>query len=316
MAIVYELTFFLGLGLLATITAIYVLSVTQIDKSSKLSLEQQQDLIKEQSDLATKEIERLQKQIDDARDIGRLDKAKLLSDLAESHAEQEIYEAGMKRLKERTQLLERTGAVVWPGSAFLTTIIFSVAAIPIIGINVIFSLALWIIGIFTLIFGIYRAFRTLGAIQEVTIASGDAIDRLPEAVKSALLDIEQSKKPELEITFTDEQPPLHGSPGQEFSINFSMYLTKGEVAKDISIFLACPPGFTFTNSPLCVPPHGDCYKEYSCILLKLDSLTFGVSTFYKIKVQAPATPGKFTCISLMSCEGFMTGWSPFDIVLE
>jgi hypothetical protein len=315
-ATVYELTFLLGLGLLATVVAIYVLSVTQIGKSTELSSEKQQDIIAEQKQLAAKQIERLQNQLDEAREIGHLNNDRLMQDLAESQAEIEIYETGIKHLRERTLLLGRNGAVVWPGSSFLATIVFSAAATAIIEINEIIALALWIIGIFTLIFGIYRIFRTLGAIQEVTIASRDAIDRLPEAVKSALLDIELSRKPELELAFTDEQPPLHAAPGQPYSINFKLSISKGEIARNISLFLACPPGFTFTKSLLCAPPSVEPYKNYSSILLELDNITLGVNTYYKIIVQTPATPGNYTCIYMISCEGFKTDWIPFDILIK
>lgn len=316
MGIVYELTFFLGLGLLATVIAIYVLSVTQIGKSAELSSENQQNRITERKNLATKQIERLQKQLDEAREIGHLDEDRLIDELAESQAEIEIYETGIKRLRERTLLLERTGAVVWPGSSFMATIVFSVAATATIGINTIIPLALWIISIFTFIFGIYRVFRTLGAIQEVTIASRDAIDRLPEAVKSALLDIERSRKPELELTFIGKQPPLHFAPGQEISINFNVALSKGEVARNISIFLACPPGFTFSELALCPPPDDESYSNYNCIRIGIDNLTVGVINHSKVKVQTPATPGNYTCVYMISCEGFAQYLTPFDILLE
>lgn len=316
MAMVYELTFFLGLGLLAIVVAIYVLSVTQIGKSAELSSEKQHNRIVERKNLATKQIERLQKQLDEAKEIGQIDEAKLRNALAESQAEIEIYETGITRLRERTLLLERKGAIVWPGSSFLATIVFSVAAIATIGINSIIPLALWIFGIFSLTLGIYRVYLTLGALQEVTIASRDSIDRLPEAVKKALTDIELERKPELGLSFLGEQPPFHFKSGQQSIVILKISLDKGDVARNICTFLACPPGFKFPNNPLCAPPSPKPYNDYNCILWEHDSITAGVFVRIAVPIQAPDTPGDYDAIYMMSCEGFHTDWIPIEIIVE
>lgn len=316
MATIYELTFFMGLGLLATVVAIYVLSVTQIGKSTEFFLEKQQVVITEQKNLATNQIERLQQQLDEARKIGHLNDEKLINELSDNRAKIQMYDIEIKRLRERTLLLERKGAIVWPGSSFLTTIVFSVAAIATIGINSIIPLALWIFGMFSLTIGIYRVYLTLGALQEVTIASRESIDRLPEAVKKALTDIEFERKPELELSFLGEQPPFHFKSGQQSIVILKIRLDKGDVARNICTFLACPPGFKFPNNPLCAPPAPEPYNDYNCILWEQDSMTAGVFVRLAISIQAPDTPGDYEAIYMMACEGFHTDWIPIEIIVE
>lgn len=314
MNIVYELTFFLALALLAIVVTVYVFSVTQIGRATELESKRQKDIISAQKEASEKQIENIQKQLDEAKKVGRLDDATLLEELDKGRREIQNYASEINRLKNRTALIKRFGATVWPGSAILATIVLAMIARGIESNHNIIALVLWIIGLVTLLIGIYRIFKTLGAIEEVTINAQEAIDKLPEAVKSALIAVEQQKKPMLTLVFRGSQPPIYVNSGQQINIDFALEMASGDVARNISVFFTAPPGFAFPSTPSA--PAADDLPNYVSTCVKLIDLVTGLRNLFKLAIKAPATTGSYILVYQFVCEGFNSGRIPFPVEVK
>jgi len=91
--------------------------------------------------------------------------------------------------------------VFYPGVALVLALVLAIAACGLFEAYIYLTVALflWIISLLLLAFSIYRIYKTLGAIEHVTINTEEPFRRLPQAVKSALIEIEEQKKPILDI---------------------------------------------------------------------------------------------------------------------
>jgi len=185
MGIVYQLTFFFVLGLLAIIVAIFVFSVSQIGRATESASKEQQDILNKQKEAKIKQIEQIEQQLAKAKKVGQLNESELKEEIKKSKEEISSYNTQLTHIKERVDLIRRKGAVIYPGIAFITSIILSISASGLFETETHLTVALWlwIFSIIILVFGIYRVFRTLGAIEQVTVTSQEAIEKLPEAVK-------------------------------------------------------------------------------------------------------------------------------------
>ena len=232
MGVVYQLTFFLALGLLAIVVAIFVFAVSQVGRATESASKEQQNILLRQKEAKGRQIEKIQQQLEEARKVGHLDESKLLKELQGTKEEIAGYDTELRRLRERIMLIRRKGAVVCPGAFFLAALVLTITASGLAEGQNIVALPLWIISIGALGFGGFRVFRTLGAIEEVTITSQEAMEKLPEAVKVALREFEEEKKPELELIFRNKQPPFHIQAGTQTAIAFGCRLIRGDIARN------------------------------------------------------------------------------------
>jgi len=318
--IVYQLTFFLALGLLAIIITVFVFAVSQVGRATETASEEQQEILLKQKEAKVKQIEKIQKQLEEAKKEGHLDEPKLLPELQQElqNTEEEFasYEVQLRKLEERIVLIRRRGAVIYPGTSFISAIILTITASGLaVSYNYI-AIPLWIISIVALVFGSYRVFKTLGAIEEVTITSKEAQEKLPDAVKAALRELEEERRPELEITYKGAQPPFKVKAGSERIIEFTITLSKGEIAKDPEIYFTAPPGFGFPDCPRRPPPLAEGYDDYVCAAIKCGNIPKGTYFLRNVKIKAPDKTGSYTLFHNTICEGFKSGRKAFEIVVE
>lgn len=314
--IVYQLTFFLALGLLAIVITIFVFAVSQIGRVTAASSKEQQDILSQQKKAKAKRIESIEKQIAKAKKTGNLDVSKLSSELKNLTEESMEYESQLKHIQERIMLISRKGAVVCPGFFFLATLVLTATASGLADGQNLVALWLWIISIGTLAFGIFRVFRTLGAIEEVTITSEEAVEKLPEAVKIALRELEEERKPELQLSFKDTQPPFHVKAESEILIEFIITLIRGDIARETEIYFVAPPGFKFPDSPKRLPPLGKEYANYVSTAIELADITKGIYRLGKVKLKVPSQPEHYTVSYCSVCEGFYSKYEEFEVVVE
>ena len=96
MDIVYQLTFFLALGLLAIVVAIFVFAVSQIGRATESASREQEEVLSRQKEAKEKQIERIQERLEEARKVGSLDEKKLLAELQESTEEIKGYDTELR----------------------------------------------------------------------------------------------------------------------------------------------------------------------------------------------------------------------------
>lgn len=303
---IYQLTFFLALGLLAIVITIFVFAVSQVGAATESASREQQDILLKKKEAKVRQIEKIQERLEEARKVGHLDESKLLEELQNTKEESAGYDTELKRLQERITLIRRKGAVIWPGAFFLTALVLTTTATGLAeGQNPI-ALPLWIISIGILVFGIYRVFRTLGAIEEVTITSQEAREKLPEAVKIALRAIEEERKPELYLTFKGIKFPLHVKADSEVSLPLELGVRKGEFAENVSVVIGAPQGFDFPKQDTVVLPSDHDYPNYICRVWEVGTVIRGLVTYRTITIKSPPTVGSFNMIYYTFCRGFRT----------
>ncbi len=159
-------------------------------------------------------------------------------------------------------------------------------------------------------------YRTLGAIEEVTITSGEAEDKLPEAVKTALRELEEEKRPELELVFADEQPPFRMGAQSEKLINYRVRLDKGDVARNVSIAFWIQPNLEFVDEANPLPAPYTKYKEYSSALFSSSDIQRPLENNHKLKVKAPSQTGRYIVAYRLYCDGYFSEFTEFEIIVE
>lgn len=315
--IVYQLTFFIALGLLAIVITIFVFAVSLLGRATESASKEQQDILLKQKEAKGKQLETLQSQLEEAKKTGQLDESKLAQELQDSKEEIASYDAQLRHLQERVILIRRKGAVVCPGAFLAATIILAVTASGLAESQNLIALSLWIISIITLFFGTFRVFKALGAIEEVTITSQEAIEKLPEAVKAALKELEEERKPELELLFLDSQPPFHVKADSQTTLKLALRLRKGDRADDIRVAFFAPQGFSFPGEKLLTQPadHSKC-PGFITGGVTFPPITRGLSLAGKKDIKVPSNKGTFEAYYRIHCSGFAGEYEKFDIIVE
>ena len=189
MGVVYQLTFFVSLGMLGVVVAVFVFAVTQVGSATEAAAKEQESKMLEKRKVTLARIEGLEEKLAEAKKSGELNISGLSSEVVEMKGELDNYNAEIKRIKERVVLITRRGAIVYAGGFLLVALVLSITSSGLAGNENLGTLALWMwaISLVPLVFGIYRVYRSLGVVEEVTVGSGEALDKLPAAVKLSLL---------------------------------------------------------------------------------------------------------------------------------
>ncbi len=315
MGVIYQLTFFLALGLLAIVITIFVFAVAQLGRAIEMSSKQQQDVLLKQKEAKTKQIEKIEKRVAKAKKTGDLDETKLLQDLQGLREESAKYGTELEYIEEKLERLQVKGGVLRPGAFFVTTLILSGLAIFLAEGQNHIAIPLWGISIAALCYGGWEVYKNLKVIEEVTITSQEAVEKLPEAVKAALRELEEEKKPELELIFRDEQPPLVVEAESETSIAFNVGLSKGNVARNTEFFIIAPPGFEFPDSAK-GPGLSGTYRNYVSAMVELGDIRTPLKKRRSVKLKAPSKPNRYTAAYRLICDGFDSGFIEFEIIVK
>ena len=73
MGIVYQMTFFLGLGLIALVITIFVLAASQVGKATEAAAREQKEMLSKQKKAKEEHITKLVRKLDKAEKAGHLD---------------------------------------------------------------------------------------------------------------------------------------------------------------------------------------------------------------------------------------------------
>jgi hypothetical protein len=315
--IIYQLTFFLALGLLAIVITIFVFAVSQVGRATESASREQQDILLGQKEAEGQQIEKIQEQLEEAKKAGHLDEAKLLAELQNTKEKITSYDTQLKHLQERIILIRRRGAVVCPGAFFLTALVLTILASGLAESQNFVALPLWIISIGALVFGGFGVFRTLGAIEEVTITSREAMEKLPEVVKAALVALEEEKKPELRLTFKGKKFPLHVEADSEVSLPLALEVYKGEFAEDIAVHICAPPGFDFPDRDKYVLPEDHDHPNYVGTIWYREKAMRGLRYHNTVTMKVPSKKGTFKIAYYIFCRGFWTVTpTELDVIVE
>lgn len=325
--VIAQAIFFLAIGFIAIIITVFVFATSLLGLAIQRASSEQKKLQEEQKASISQKLDQIQEQLNKAKQKCDTQEVKRLSKESDELREQiKEHEKSLASIPKRYTLpfTVRIG-VAWPGICFLLSSIFSGLAwslfhyqlqteISYQNTSLLFlGYLLMVLSIVAIIFGGYRLYLNLKAIQEVSVSAEEAVlGRMKEAVKTAYSEYEAEKKPEMQLEFKEPKPPIQIVQGGEAAINFEVSLIKGEIGREARVALLAPLKFDFINKEKIwdrlVPNPTQIGIEYRIGLMMPGS-------FYpaSLTIKAPPQRGTYTFCYVLQCEGFTSAYEKFDV---
>jgi hypothetical protein len=315
---VFEALFFLAVGLIAITVTVFVLAVSLLGRAIKLSMQEQAEFAEKgkiEIEVRIKEINRI---LTKAKQLSHTKIEELHSSLSDLEKQQQKHKRNLNWIKNKPALLRVGGGVLIPGSFFLISTVISIIARYIMSLNQEANMIGYLIfSIGFIIFGLFVVIQSLKVIGGVAITSEEtALIREAEAIKNAMLEIEESKKPIIQLDFLDTRFPLHLKMNSVNNLIFRVNLVKGDYADDVKIMLALSPGCTFISKDIKVFPESHIYSKYELYIKSYDKLLEGPSYDHSIDIQTSNITGEFKLLYWIYCRGFRNDATELKIFVE
>jgi len=317
MEVIYQLTFFLALALLAILITVFVFAVSLLGRALETAARNERQKITERKENNAKEMAAIKKNIEKAEAEGEIPKglARKLDDL---ERKDKNYDKELSRIRRAPELLTVRVGVVHPGICLTLALILSGGAWFYRDIGTAAPITLWLLGLAAIVYSGFRILCSLRVIESVAITSeAEAERRLARAVKAALIEVEEEKRPELLLEFREEQPPVYIKSGAEKTIKFGVSLEKGDVARKPEVDFFAPAGFTFPGKKVNIQPSTKRkIADHITSRVKLEDITRAVRNIAEITIKAPSQKGKFTILYRLHCEWFASEYEEFEVIVE
>jgi len=174
------------------------------------------------------------------------------------------------------------------------------------------------ISVAPLVIGVLIIAVTLKAIESVAITSDETIAvREKETFKTALIEIEEAKRPKLWVGFKDKVFPLRLDTHTKVNIKALLSLENGDIAEDVEIHFYFPPGFDLPDSTRYVLSPDHEYPNYIGVRWETERIMRGLQYTHTISFETPHDAGKYELIVYRYCKG---GWTDkpeeYEIIVE
>jgi len=321
--IIAQATFFVAIGLLAIVITVYVFSTSllglAVERTSR-ELREQQEAQKESTN---HQLEGVRKSLDKAQEdnIGQ-EVQTLRESLAELERKLRKDEKDLADIpKKYTLPFTVRGGVLFPGLGFLLAAIFSGVAWSLANNITPVLHVFWALAVASIIYGLYRLRISLRAVEDISIGSEEAaLKRTVEAFKMAQKELEEERKPKLLLTFLDPIPPIQTKPGEAVPIRFAVTLSKGDIARLVTVAFFAPPAFDFITKEtdwvkrLQDVPKAVCPGD-RCAILDLGLVMRAMGYNRLLTIKAPASPGSFSLAYRLQCEGGLGQLEEFEVIV-
>ncbi len=321
MGIVYQLTFFLALGLLATVVAIFVFAVSLLGRAMEAAARVERDIIAERKENNRKEMATLRKEMKKAEQKGEIPK-ELRRKLEKLEDKDQNFNKELGRIRKAPELLTVKGGVIHPGIFLFISLVLSSTAFYLSTIkdfNSLIPLFVWVLGIAAIGYGVYRICKSLKVIENVAITSEEAwIAKTVEAFKIAQKELEEEKKPELGLMWKELETPFHIKADSTLKLVFGVHLETGKVADNVMAVFYLPPGFDFPGLKTLIQPD-DIPVISKFITARVDytaPIIIGAYTANEVIIKVPPVTGKYTAYYRVSCRGGRGQLKEFEIIVE
>ena len=248
MGIVYQLTFFLALGLLAIVITIFVFAVSLLGRAMEAAAKSEKEKLAERKENNAKEMTAMKKEIEEAEANGQIPRG-MIRKLKKLEKRDKKFGKELSKIRRAPELLTVKGGVLPVGSCLLGALILNGGAWYLSNGQIfswIIPVLIWILGLVATGYSISRIYQCLKTIESVAITSEEsALKRTVEAFKIAEKELEEEKKPELALAFEGKQPPFHVEAEAETSLTINIRLSSGDVARKPEVILVAPPDFEF-----------------------------------------------------------------------
>lgn len=319
MVSVYQLTFFLALGLLGISITVFVLAVSLMGRAIGMAIEAQAKVNEERRQADKEKMEEIEEELKKAKKAGRLPDIERLGKTISSLKRKRWIKAWELRwIQAKPKLLGSVWGAFFPGAFFLASAIVSIIAIIDGGGTPALSPYMWI-AIATMGIGVCFVCLSLKVIEGVARTSEEvAFKRDVDIFETSLKQFEEEKRPELTLEFLDEKTPLIFQVGEAKNIKVAITLKKGIIARHTLIHYFAPLGFEFPENVTFVQSKDvDVVGGYLSTYQDLGNCGGDIRTLSTIKIKAPAEADKYIMYYRITCEDRIgSPIEKFDVVVK
>lgn len=316
--IVYQVTVFLGIALLAVVVTIFVLASSLLGLAVESASKEEEDRRAEQDSRIGKQVEQARTELEQAAaGTGEFERAeKTLKTLRD---QKKKFEKETKRIRQGYEVFRPKGGVLYPGIPILVSLVLSALAWGLsMGTYQSISPYLWGFGVAALVFSLYRIYFGLKRIERVAVTSEQAaLTRMTKALGTALEKHDEAIKPLLEFKFLDKEPPFHVKKESTSSFKYIVRLAQGDIVRRVEVWFLAPPGFSFPDKEKtwfqekrsAMPSALTCSEELTDILP-------GISYSRTLQLKAPIEKDTFALGCRLLYEGAERKVHKFEVVVE
>ncbi len=315
MSTIYQLTFFLALALLAILITIFVFAVSLLGRAMEAAAKTEKAQLLERKQSNEEAMAAIKKEIEEAE--GQIPKG-LTQKLAKLEKRDKDFGRELAKIRKSPEVLTVRGGVVPPSALLIGALILSGTAWGLSNIQNLVSIALWLMGSAAIGYSTYRIYKSLKVIESVAITSEEAaLKRTIEAFKIAQKELEEEKRPELELLFLGKQPPFRVKADSEMSLLLALSLGKGEFAEDVAVHICAPPGFDFPNQATYTLTPDHVYANYIARVWHLQKVFRALDYRVTITIKSPPIAGTFKMVYYIFCRGSWTyEGTELEIIVE
>lgn len=319
MDVIYQLTFFLALTLLAIVVTVFVFVASLLGRALKVAASSERDKLTERRKNSAKEMADLKIEIAKGEVSGQIPTG-LGRSLKKLEKTDKKFEKELTKIRKAPALLTVKGGIVPSSALLLGALILSGAAWHLSNIQVftwIVPVLVWILAVLAIGYSMYRIFQSLSVIEGVALTSEEAaLTRETEVFKRALKEVEEEKRPELQLAFPGNQPPFHVRADTEMSLALRLSLTKGDLAEHITVHLLAPPGFGFPHSETYLLPPDHYYANYIGTRWQIETAVRGPTYTNTITIKAPSKVGSFRIVYYVCCKGYDSALTEVEFIVD
>lgn len=320
MGVIYQLTFFVALGLLAIVVTIFVFAVSLLGRAIEAASITEKEKLTERKENNIRAMEIIQEDIEKARKSGEIP-TELTHKLEKLEKENKKFEMEMSKIRKAPEALTVRGGVFCTG-------VFLIAALVLSGmawyfsldenVNIIIPQAFWILGLAAIGYGIYRICKSLKVIQDVAVTSEEAwVRKTIEAFKIAEREIDEEKRPQVQLTFRNVKFPLEMPIDSEVTIESIVKVIKGDFVENVEVHIIVPPGFGLLNEK---KTHrlslGSTYPNYVFTTWEPGSMVQGILYARKTTIKSPSTVGNFKIIYAIVGRGLAVQRNYLEFIVK
>jgi len=309
-----------SLTLLAIIVAIFVLAASLLGRAIQQAREEQQAASAREQEEAEAQATQLGKAIAEVQ--SKLKEAAtseavstLEGQLSQYKKERKTSEKQSKKAARRHHRY-RALTVQWgilPTSMLvLASLVLAAAAQPVTaaaGYALLSVCGLFLLG------ACYRIYQSLRVVQEIAVTTEEAqFKREVEAFETALVRLEERKRPILSLKFIEAEPPFKFKPSSQQVIQFHVSLIWGDAARSTRIDFIAPEGFDFPgHEPYRRSLHVQEFPGALTAIFQIGDVLRDMTHYRKLNITAPATPGTYTLNYWLGGEGCIGRFEPFEV---
>jgi hypothetical protein len=319
MGTIYQLTFFLALGLLAIVIAVFVFAVSLLGRAMETAARDEQAKLAERKDRNAEAIVAIKEDIAEIESGNKIPK-RLTRQLKKLQSQNDKFEKELGKIRKAPDSLTASGGVFHPCAFLLIALVLSSIAwylSTIANVEWMIPLFIWILSLVAIGYSTYRICISLNVIQDVAITSEEAwIKKTVEAFKIAEKELEDERKPQLELYFPDEQPPFHIEAQSEIRINYNLRITRGNIAKNVSIAFWLQPKLEFVDTVKPLPAPYSPYKDYASAIFSVLDIRASMGRNLHLKVKAPSETGNYIIAYKLYFDGYYSDFKEFKLIVE